>query len=89
MPTLQTSLHLLLRVALLAVIMMAIQPRPAKCQQDSPFEGQGLDPKEAGRFSNIDVPDDMLPVYLSVILQKLVDVDGKQLAVQSVPNMMR
>ena len=77
-PSRRTSLHLLL--ALLAFIMMAIHPRHATCQQDSPFEGQGLDPFEAGFFGDIDVPKDRLPVYLSVILQKLVDVDGEQLA---------
>ena len=67
-----------LALCLLALIMMT--PRPATCQQDSPFEGQGLDPMTSGSIDGTQVPDGLLPVYLSVILQKLVDVDGKHSA---------
>ena len=52
-------------------VVIVLASRHARCQQISPFEGQGVDPSSAN------VTKGNTAVYLNLMLQKLVEVNGK------------
>ena len=58
-------------IAVITVAFLLSASRYATCQQISPFEGQGLDPLSVG------LAYDNTPVYLNLLLEKLVEVNGK------------
>ena len=58
---------LLLSLFLLTYISSALG------QASSPFKGQGVDPVTSGNYT----AEDRVPVYVSIIFNKLVHVDGE------------